>query len=155
MKTREDIIAEMQSEYIELLSMKLEVEGHDETIEFSQDMEDMPQQTHFILPEYSIYHLTICYKIKKPVTSLKYHQVVKKHGIPFKTRNLNMAHGHVNCEDTTPVHSIKFPADSVSGGALIRGKYPAQSRFLMGDHELLTCDWTIEVMKKHQRPCRG
>lgn len=152
-KTREEIIASFQSEFIELVAMVIDIEGYEEVLEFSQAMENPPQKLHFILPESSTYHLSIRFKVtKRPLKNLKYYQVVKKHGLPFKTRDIEITPiAEVN-NNESPEHVFKFPPDTLPGGALIRGKYPAQSKFYEDGKEIFACDWIIEIVKKHHKP---
>lgn len=155
-KTREELIEDFQSELIDLVSMTIEVEGYSNSLEYHPEMEDLPQRLHFILPEYSTYYLIITYKVKsRPLKKLTYSQVVKKHGIPFASRDLHMNdHAEVNTEDN-PTHLVRFPPDKLPGGRLIRGTYPAHSKFYEEGKTIFSCDWLIEVVKKDEQPRIG
>ena len=86
-KSREELIAQYQTDNFELFSLEINVEGFDQGLKFSQDMENMPQELFFSIPEYSTYTVTIQYRVKNtPIKKLNYYEVVKKGGIPLKTR---------------------------------------------------------------------
>lgn len=153
LKTREELVAMFKNDHIELIAMIIEVEGFDVKLEYSQDMDNPPQLLYFLLPEHSKYYLTIHYKVlNRPLKNLTYYQVVKKGGIPFKTRKEKIsAEAFIN-DDQTPIHSITFPADDIPGGKFIRGTYPAVSTFYEDGKPIFTTEWNIKVTKKGSTP---
>ncbi|CAL1198582.1 unnamed protein product [Candida parapsilosis] len=123
-KTREELLADFENDLVKFISMSLTVEGHDEPLVFSRDMDPMPQRLHFILPEYSVYYLTIRYKVKqRPLKKLTYHQTVKKGVVKVDTRDLKMIEDAVvnDHEDDGDYHEVTFPAGGVPGGSFLRG----------------------------------
>lgn len=151
-KTREELIAEFQNDDLELCAMTIALDGHEEPLQYSQDMQEMPQRLHFVLPEKSTYTLTIRYKAKRPIRQLSYQQVVKKHGIPFDTRKLPVGKNIEPNHDDLPYHEVTFEPHTLPSGPLIRGKYPATSTFLEDGKEVFSCDWILEVVKKDKKP---
>lgn len=133
--------------------MEISLDGHDEPLLYSQDMEPMPQRLHFVLPEKSTYILTIRYRAKRPLGKLGYHQVVKKHGIPFDTRKLPIGDNIAPNTDAEPHYEVTFEPHTLPSGALVRGKYPATSTFVENSEPIFSCDWTIEIVKKDKKPC--
>lgn len=153
--TREELIAQFQNENMQLIAMIIEIEGYEEVLEYTHDMEDLPQELFFIIPEKSKYYLTIKYKVSRPFKNLTYHQVVKKGGFVFKQRKEPMAEYVTANDESTPYHSITFPVDEIPGGSLIRGTYPASSTFYSDGKEILKAKWTIKIAKKDTKPSKG
>lgn len=150
-KTREEIIADYQSEFIDVLGMEVTVDGFDEVIKYNVDMDPMPEKIHVILPEHSTYHLVIHYKVKeRPIKQLHYYHAVKKAGIPIKTRSIELGDVDPNTGDT--YHIAKFEPDTLPGGMFIRGTYPANSIFLEAGKPIFSFDWSIEIAKKDVKP---
>lgn len=153
LKTREQLADMFRNEHIELFAMMIEVDGYDEILEYSQDMDNPPQELFFLLPEYSHYRLTIKFKVNtRPLKHLTYHQVVKKGGVPFKSRKETVTDLAQINDDDNPYHSITFPPDDIPGGAFIRGTYPATSSFYEDGKKIFTTNWTIKVIKKGRKP---
>lgn len=149
-KTREELIAGYQTDNFELFSLEIKVEGFDEGLKFSQDMENMPQSLHFVIPEHSTYTVVIQYRVKKtPIKKLNYYEVVKKGGIPLKTRKQYIAD---EAEPTENYQTITFPPDKVPGGMFLRGTYPATSTFYEDGKEIITCPFSLELAKKGVTP---
>ncbi|ODV77478.1 E set domain-containing protein [Suhomyces tanzawaensis NRRL Y-17324] len=99
----------------------------------------------FKIPESSKYTVTIFFKVKNnKLTDLKYKQVVKKAGIPIKTRENELG----TYEPSDELLSVTFPQDESPGGYFIRGTYPAQSTYYANGEELTVVDWTLEITKK-------
>ena len=151
-KTREELIAEFQNDDLELCAMTIAIDGHDQPLRYSQDMDEMPQRLHFVLPEKSTYTLTIRYRAKRPIRLLGYHQVVKKHGIPFDTRKLPIGDNIVPNTDDNPYHEVTFPPHTLPSGSLVRGKYPATSTFLENGKAIFSCEWIIEIVERDRQP---
>ncbi|CAD1809999.1 RHO protein GDP dissociation inhibitor family protein [Candida parapsilosis] len=157
-KTREELLADFENDLVKFISMSLTVEGHDEPLVFSRDMDPMPQRLHFILPEYSVYYLTIRYKVKqRPLKKLTYHQTVKKGVVKVDTRDLKMIEDAVvnDHEDDGDYHEVTFPAGGVPGGSFLRGLYPAKSTIRENGEKIWSYNWTIEICKKSQKPSVG
>lgn len=155
LKSREELMDMFRNEILELIALSIEVEGYDKVLEYSQDMENMPQQLSFILPEHSKYYLTIKYKVTQPLKNLVYHQVVKKGGFVFKQRKDIMAEtAHPN-DESTPHHVCKLPVDKIPGGSIVRGTFPATSNFYADGELILVANWTIKVVKKGTEPAMG
>lgn len=151
-KSRDEILADFENELLELHGMTISIDGHEDPLVYSRDMDQMPQRLHFILPEYSTYHLTIHYKPReRDLKNFRYSQVVKKHGIPFNTRK------HLLAEKAPSgkVHSVTLPPEELPGGALVRGIYPAKSSFKEGDKTIFRCEWTIELVGQKEPPKMG
>ncbi|ODV77382.1 E set domain-containing protein [Suhomyces tanzawaensis NRRL Y-17324] len=152
-KTKEEIHAQFDSEFLDLESMIIDIVDHQTQLVYARDMEEMPQQLHFVLPEYSTYVLTVKYKVKKrDLGKLTYHQVVRKHGIPFKTRNEDVTKNAVITECPKSPHSVTFAPDTLPGGPFIRGTYDASSHFEEQGQKLLSVPWKIEIVKKNVKP---
>lgn len=150
-KTREEIVADFENDLIELHGMTIVVDGHP-PLEFLRDMEDMPQRLHFILPEYATYTLTVRFRTpNKQLLKLRYRQLVKKAGVTLNSRD------HLLCDATTAgeMHSVTLPPETLPGGALLRGVYPATLKFCEDDDTVLRCKWTIELVNKKKAPAIG
>ena len=156
LKTREELIKDFESEFLDLVSMTIDIEGTGERLQYTRDMEDPPQRLHFHLPEYCTYKLTIGYKVKKrPLQELTYLHEVKKYGVVFNSRReLIAAEAPVN-DDDNPVHIKTFESNDLPGGMVVRGHHPASASFLEGDKLLYTCKWTISITKKSVKPRMG
>lgn len=151
-KTKEEIIADFENDLIRLESMTIKVDGHDEVLAFSRDMHPMPQRLHFILPEYSVYHLTIRYYVKqRPLRNLTYHQTVKKSGIVVDSRDLNMVQDARHGE----YFEHTFIPGGVPGGAFLRSEYPAKSTIKENGEKIWSYKWTLEITKKVNKPTIG
>lgn len=151
LKTREEIVADFENELIELHGMTVTVDGHP-PLEFSRDMEPMPQRLHFILPEYLTYTLTVRFKTpNKQLLKLRYKQLVKKAGM-----TLNLRDEHL-CDSTNleEMHTVTLPPETLPGGTFLRGVYPATLKFLEDDEPVLRCKWTIELVSKKHAPAIG
>ncbi|EGV66085.1 E set domain-containing protein [Yamadazyma tenuis ATCC 10573] len=155
-KSRDELLDMFRNELIELIAMTIQCEGHPEVLEYSQEMENIPQKLFFILPEYSTYTLTIKYRVTaKPLVKLTYYQVVKKGGIPFKSRKEEIANTAVTNDDTNPHHTVTFPPDDIPGGTFIRGTYPAVSTFYAEGKPIFSTEWAIKVVKRGTQPSIG
>ena len=150
-KTKEEILEEYKSEFLDVVRMEIDVDGFDEKVVYSTDMEVVPEKMHMILPEYCTYHLTIYYRVKKrAIKNLHYYHGVKKAGIAIKTRNLDIGDVEPNEGDT--LHKAVFEADTLPGGYFIRGTYPANTIFLEDKKPIFNFDWNIEIAKKDVKP---
>lgn len=156
LKTRQELIEEYESEFLDLVSMTIDVDGSDERLQYTKDMEDPPQRLHFHLPEYCTYRLSIGYKVKKrPLQELTYVHEVRRLGIAVNSRReLIAAEAPVN-DDDNPVHFKTFSPTDLPGGIIVRGKHPASASFLEGNKTLYTCKMTIEITKKSVKPRMG
>ena len=135
-KTREELIAEFQNDDLELCAMTIAIDGHDQPLRYSQDMDEMPQRLHFVLPEKSTYTLTIRYRAKRPID----------------TRKLPIGDNIVPNTDDNPYHEVTFPPHTLPSGSLVRGKYPATSTFLENGKAIFSCEWIIEIVKRDRQP---
>lgn len=153
-KSREEILKDFQSEYLDVIAMEVTVDGFEgEKIVYSTSMEPMPEKIHIILPEYCTYHLVIHYRVKeKPVKKLHYYHAVKKAGIPIKTRNLDLGAEVVPNKTPEDYYVAKFEPDTLPGGMFIRGTYPANTIFLEDGKQLFELFWNIEIAKKDVKP---
>ena len=157
-KTREEILAGFENDLLRFESMSIKIVGFDEPLEFSRTMDPMPQKLHFTIPEYSIYKLTIRYKVKaRPLRVLSYHQTIKRKGIPVDDRNLPMiedawVNKHGDDED---FHEVTFPPSGVPGGSFLRGDYKAKSIVKEEGKPIWSYKWTLEVVKKGTKPTIG
>lgn len=157
-KTREEVLADFENDLVRFEAMSIKIEGFDEPLEFSRNMDPMPQRLHFIIPEYSIYKLTIRYRVKeRPLKVLTYHQRVRRKGIPVDDRNLHMIEdAWVNKhDDDEDYHEVTFPPSGVPGGSFLRGDYNAKSVVKEGGKLIWSYKWTLEVVKKGVQPAIG
>ncbi|KAI5960322.1 uncharacterized protein KGF55_004614 [Candida pseudojiufengensis] len=157
-KTREEILADFENDLIKFESMSIKIDGHDEALIFSRNMEPMPQRLYFILPEYCTYHLSLRYKIKqRPLNKLSYHQTVKKSGIIVDSRDLAMNQCALvnNPYDENDYHEITFIPAGTPGGAFLRGEYPAKSIIKEDGKTIWSYKWTIKIVKKADKPQIG
>jgi len=153
LKTREEIIKEFENELLLLEAMIIAIDGHEQPLQFSRDMENMPQRLHFKLPEYCTYTLTIHYRVKeRPLKGLTYKHVVKKHGVPLHSRNYKISDECPVNNEESPIHVAKFPPETLPGGSVLRGTYPARSTFVENGKSILKCPWTIELIKQDMVP---
>lgn len=149
-KSREELVAQYKTDNFELYSLEIKVEGFDEGLKFWQDMEVMPQSLYFSIPEHATYTVTIQYKVKHtPIKKLNYYEVVKKGPIPLKTRKQYISD---EAQPTEDFQTITFPPDKVPGGMLVRGTYPATSTFYADGNEIITCPFSLEIVKKGVTP---
>lgn len=155
MKPSQQLLDSYRNEHIEIVGISVEVEG--QTLVFDQDMDDAPEdgKIHFYLPEYASYVLTFKYKCKRHIKKLSYRQGIKKGGITVKTRHEHMADEAPANDETLPIHTITLPPDELPGGMLVRGSYLASSCFLEDGKEVLLCPWSLDIIKKGQKPRRG
>lgn len=154
-KTREEVLANFENDLVRFESMSLKLYGHDQPLQFSRDMVPFPQRLHFRLPEYSIYLLTIRFKVKqRPLRNLTYHQTVKKKRIPVDDRNLEMKEEASvnNLDDEDDYHEVTFAPSGVPGGTFLRGKYKARSLVKENGVLIWSYKWTLEVIKKGSTP---
>lgn len=151
-KTREELIAQYQADNFELFSLTITVDGFDEKLRFSHDMEDMPQEIYFSIPEYSEYTVTFEYRAKHtPIKKLSYYEVVKKGGLPLKTKKPYIA----DLVEVTPegeYHTVTLPKDKLPGGMFLRGTFPASATFYSDGKEIITNPFSIEITKKGLTP---
>ncbi|RCK60657.1 Rho GDP-dissociation inhibitor [Candida viswanathii] len=157
-KTREEVLADFENDLVRFEAMSIKIAGFDEPLEFSRTMDPMPQRLHFIIPEYSIYNLTVRYKVKqRPLRVLTYHQTVKRKGIPVDDRNLHMIEdAWVNKHgDDGDYHEVTFPPSGVPGGSFLRGDYKAKSVVKEEGRMIWSYKWTLEVVKKGVKPSIG
>ncbi|CAK9438603.1 uncharacterized protein LODBEIA_P28270 [Lodderomyces beijingensis] len=151
-KTREEILADFENDLIRFEAMQIQIEGHDEPLVFSRDMFPMPNRLHFIVPEYSVYHLSIRYSVKtRPLRNLSYHQTVKKSGIIVDSRDLPMIQEAMHGQ----VFEHTFIAGGVPGGAFLRTEYPAKSTIRENGVKIWSYKWTLEISKKATKPTIG
>lgn len=100
----------------------------------------------FKIPENSKYSMTVYFTVaNNSLKGLKYKQVIKKGGIPFKTRELEFGADYDPSEE---IYSKTFPEDQTPGGYFIRGTYYATSTYYANGEELMAVDWTLEIVKK-------
>ncbi|KAI5953364.1 hypothetical protein KGF54_002735 [Candida jiufengensis] len=154
-KTREELLQDFENDLIKFESMSIKIDGYEQPLVFTRNMDPMPQKLHFILPEYCVYHLSIKYKVKqRPLNKLSYHQTVKKSGIIVDSRDLPMNDiANVNNpQDENDYHEITFIPAGTPGGAFLRGEYPAKSTIKEDGKTIWSYKWTLKITKKADKP---
>lgn len=155
-KSREELLRQFENDLISLEAMILTIEGFEESLHFHKNMEILPQELYFKIPEYCTYSLTIHYRVKKrALKNLSYHHTVKKHGIPLNVRNHKIHECAPINDDDDSIHIVTFPPEAVPGGPVLRGIYPAKSKFIEDGKTILRCSWTIELIKEGETPGVG
>lgn len=152
LKTKEEIFSQFENDLLYLEAMIINVDGFEGNLSFHRNMDKLPQELYFKLPEYCTYNLTILYRPKlRDLKKLKYFHSVKKHGLPLSSRSDLMS-------ELAPVgklQKITFPPETIPGGSLLRGCYLAESKFRENDKTIMKCSWTIEMIKKGEQPGIG
>lgn len=98
------------------------------------------------IPENSKYTMTIFFKVNNnELKDLKYVQVMKKHGLTVKQRDMFIGESYSPSEE---IYSKTFEQDVTPGGFLVRGVYPATSTYSANGETLFTSDWSLEITKK-------
>lgn len=153
-KTFEEILEQFKSEELAVEAMVLHIEGYEEDLIFSKDMEKpYPEEIHFIVPENCEYTVTFHYRVlKRDLRKLNYSHAVKRLGVAFSTRHDNLSDVAVVNIGESPLHKVTLSKETLPGGVLVRGKYYSSSLFLEGDKVVLTCHWTVEIAKKSVQP---
>lgn len=127
---------------LEVLYFTVNVEGRDPVKVDVLGKEDIL----FQIPESSTYSMTVHFKVKnRALNKLGYKQVVKRHGITIRARDLEIGDFEPS-EDT--VYEKSFPEDTTPGGFLVRGVYNATSTYYAGEEELMVVPWSLEITKK-------
>lgn len=99
----------------------------------------------FKIPENSKYVTVIHFKVKnRSLKNLRYKQVVKKGGFALKTKEIELG----DYEPSDEIYAKETPEDTTPGGFMFRGSYPAESTYYVGDEELYTAEWSLEITKK-------
>lgn len=97
------------------------------------------------ITESSKYVTTIHFTVTgAPVKGFHYKQVVKKAILSLKLREIDI--GDFEPSDTE--YTFDFPEDTTPGGFLLRGNFPIVLTYSVGGKELVTIDWTTEVVAK-------
>lgn len=126
---------------LDILRFTVKVEGHEPVTVNAADEDKI----EFKIPENSTYTFTVHFLVKnRPLKGLRYTQVIKRHGVTVKNRELEIG----DYEPSTSEYSKEFPADTTPGGFLVRGLYNATSTYFAGDEELKAVEWTLEITKK-------
>ncbi|KAK6201469.1 immunoglobulin E-set [Scheffersomyces amazonensis] len=128
---------------LEVVKFTVEVGDSEETIDVQvEGVEDVI----FNIPESSKFVTTIYFRVKnRELKDVKYKQVIKKAGVPIKTRDLEL--GPV-FQPSDEIYSTAFPEDTTPGGFFFRGTYPATSTYYADGEELFTSDWTLTITSK-------
>lgn len=127
---------------LEIIQFTVNIEGREPTVVQVAGADSID----FKIPESSKYSMTVHFKVKnRTLNDLKYKQVVKRHGITFKQRELAIGDSF---EPSEEIYTKTFEEDSTPGGFLIRGTYPATSTYFAGSEELFTAEWSLEITKK-------
>jgi len=125
---------------IEIVQFSISIEGQEPTFVPVLGAEKI----EFKSPENSKYVISIHFKAKKTLKDFKYKQVVKRHGITVKSRELEVG----DYEASEELYVKEFPEDTTPGGFIVRGVYPATSTYFANDEELMTTEWSLEITKK-------
>lgn len=98
------------------------------------------------IPEGTNYQMTIVFKVSnRTLKNIKYKQVIRKGGIPLKSKEFLMGE---ECAPSEEEYVKQFEKETTPSGFLYRGTFPATSTYYAGDEELFISDWTLEVTKK-------
>lgn len=98
------------------------------------------------IPEGTNYQMTIVFKVSnRTLKNIKYKQVIRKGGIPLKSKEFFMGDEFAPSEEE---YTKQFEKETTPAGFLYRGTFPSTSTYFAGDEELFTSDWTLEVTKK-------
>lgn len=124
-------------------------------IKFIVDFEDGTQKevpvasvddVLFSIPEGTTYQMTIVFEVKnRTLKNLKYKQVIRKGGIPLKSKEFFMGEEFAPLDEP---YKTTFEKDTTPAGFLYRGSFPSTSTYFAGDEELFTSEWTLEISKK-------
>lgn len=125
---------------VEILQFSISIEGGEPEIVPVLGAEKI----EFKIPENSKYVISIHFKAKKTLKNFRYVQVVKRHGITVKNRELEVG----DYEASDEIYVKQFPEDNTPGGFIVRGVYPATSTYYANDEELMTTEWSLEITKK-------
>ncbi|CCE86511.1 Piso0_005006 [Millerozyma farinosa CBS 7064] len=127
-------------EILEIVKFGIEINGGEEIFVDVLGADKI----EFKIPESSKYVTTLYFRVKdKPIKGFKYKQVVKKHGLTVKSREIDIG----DYEPSDELYSKRFPEDETPGGFLVRGVYPATSTYYVNGEEV-SVDWTLEIVKK-------
>ncbi|ODQ78103.1 hypothetical protein BABINDRAFT_40153 [Babjeviella inositovora NRRL Y-12698] len=124
-----------------------------ELITGNVDGSDAGAQLHFRVPEYAKYFTTFNFIVRnRTLKNIKYKQVVKKAGIPFRTRMVEIGPEFApnDPKNGPAIYSVDLPGEETPGGFLVRGLYSAHSTYYAGPEEeiILESPWTLEIVKK-------
>ncbi|KAI5957036.1 hypothetical protein CANMA_004449 [Candida margitis] len=109
------------------------------------ELEGRTEPLHVKIPGGAKFHTTVKFKVKnRKMENLRYKQVVKKGGIPFKTKMVELG---TREPSETEVYEVETEEEVSPGGWVTRGVYQAFSTYYEGDEELLTNQWTLEITK--------
>lgn len=127
------------------------------------------EKIHIVIPNGVQYQFTLYFQVKnKSYNNVHYKQVVKKHGITMRTRELeigsydpspkiekreevNEQEQEEEQEEEQVVTYIKeFPIDETPSTRFSRGFYYCTSWYYVGDEKdpIITTDWTLEIVAK-------
>lgn len=97
------------------------------------------------IPEGTKYTTSIHFKVFKPIKNFKYIQIGKKAGITVKKTEKYLGDSF---EPQDEDYVIEFPEDETPAGFFFRGKVAMNSTYYLGDKDVLSVDWTVDITKK-------
>ena len=128
------------------------------------------EKIHIVIPNGVQYQFTLYFQVKnKPYNNVRYKQVVKKHGITMRTRELEIGNYEPSPkiekegikkeeeqeeeqeeEEQVVTYSKEFPIDETPSSRFSRGFYYCTSWYYVGDDKnpIITTDWTLEIVAK-------
>ncbi|CCE85410.1 Piso0_005006 [Millerozyma farinosa CBS 7064] len=124
---------------LEIVKFGIEINGGEETFVDVLGADKIELK----IPESSKYVSILYFRVNKPIKGFKYKQVVKKHGLTVKSREIDIG----DYEPSDELYSKAFPEDDTPGGFLVRGVYPATSTYYVNGEEV-SDEWTLEIVKK-------
>ncbi|KAG5418245.1 hypothetical protein I9W82_003773 [Candida metapsilosis] len=120
----------------------LQVKGQEPVV---FELEGRTEGIHVKIPGGAKYFTKLRFKIKnRKMENLNYKQVVKKGGIPIKTKEVDLG---TREPSETEIYEVDSPEDETPSGWLTRGTYYATTTYYEGDKELFSTQWTLEITK--------
>ncbi|RLV94823.1 hypothetical protein JA1_001495 [Spathaspora sp. JA1] len=124
----------------EIIKFVLKVEGEEPVDIPVKDVEEI----HIQIPGGKKYFMEMHFLVKnRRLDDFKYKQVVKKAGITVRTREVEVG----SYDPSEEIYVKEFPEDESPGGFFMRGHYGANSTYFAGEEQLLSNDWTLEIVK--------
>lgn len=128
---------------LEIIKFVLEIVGEDPV---DIPVAGVADKIQMKIPENTKYNITLHFKVKsEAIKDFKYKQEVRRAGIPFRTREIEIGPLFEPLEE---VYTKRFDEDETPGGWALRANYSCTSTYYSGEDQLRAVDWGLEIVKK-------